>query len=193
MRGSVFGGILLALFLVPTALQGQSDLLGDKDCFGTGGPCVEDGVTWLPGGAPSVTQGPGDPVWQDIVQNTSSTTSWSHFVTPGSYSSASLIFRTAGIADVTGPYDVFVDGVSVGQMPWDQASHFLVETFTFILDPLSHADGQIDVSFTSQSADGWAIDYSELVYSASVPEPGSMLLMATGLFGLVGVRARRRS
>ena len=29
--------------------------------------------------------------------------------------------------------------------------------------------------------------------TASVPEPGSMMLLATGMLGLVGIRRRRRS
>ena len=191
MRKSVV--LAFSLFaLVPMAVQGQSDLLGDKDCFGTGDACLEDGVTWLSGAWGSVTQDGSDPSWQDIVINTSSTQSWTH-TSVGTVTAATLTFRTAGIADIAGPYDVFVDGVSVGQMPFDASSHVLVETFSFAIDPLALADGVILVSFTPDLSDSWAIDYSELTYTAAVPEPASILLMASGFLGLVGVRVRRRS
>jgi len=194
MRKSVVVALSLAFALAPAAVQGQTDLLGDKDCFGTGDVCLEDGVTWLPGAWGSEVQGPGDPVWSDIASRSAVPLGWTHSIGAGSYSAASVAFRTLGLGDIAGPYDVFADGVKIGEIPLDGTGHILVETFSFAIDPLALADGFVDISIGFfDTADLWAIDYSELSYTAAVPEPASILLMASGFLGLVGVRVRRRS
>jgi hypothetical protein len=178
-------------FLLPAGAFAvpMTDLIGDKDCFGTLGACVEDGVTWLPGAWPSVTQGVGDPPFTDKHFNTSTTQMWTHTVGAGAYTSALLTFRTAGIADIAGPYGVFVDGVLVGQMPLDGFGHILVETFSFAFNPALLLDGAAVVSFTPGSSDTWAIDYSELTYT--VPEPASAGLLGLGIAGLGWLRRRK--
>ena len=165
------------------------DLIGDKDCFGTGGACAEGSA--LPGWG-VVTQGVGDPAFTDIHTFSGGTTSWTHSFGAGAYTGGTLSIRTAGIADIAGPYDVLVDGVSVGMMPFDGFGHILVETFTFAVDASLLADGMAMVSFDSSSGDSWAIDYSELTADMSaIPVPASLPLLGGALlFG--GWVARRR-
>lgn len=167
------------------------DLVGDKDCFGTGDVCAE-GVAPFP--YTDVTPGVGDVAPFDHWNITSSTQSWTHSYAAGAYSSASLALRTIGIGDVAGPYDVFVDGTKVGEIPYDGFGHLIIETFTFsgagVMALLN--DGSATVSFTPSSTDGWSIDYSELTLNMSaIPVPASLPLLGGALlFG--GWVARRR-
>lgn len=172
-----------------------SSLIGDKDCFNTMGVCVEDGVTWIPG-LWGITPEFDDAAPTDRELSTSSTTSWTHTFAAGIYTSATLTFLTAGIADIYGPYEVFVDNVSVGEMPLDGFGHILAETFSFGFAPSLASDGSVTVSFTSTSGDLWAIDYSEVVLEGNtpaVPLPAPALLLGSTLLagGLMARRKRR--
>ncbi len=162
-----------------------TDLYGDKDCFGTNAICTE-GVT-VPGGYSAVTSEPSDPTWTDTWTSGGSPT-WSHSIAAGSYSTASISISTAGIADIAGPYSVFVDSVLVGSMPKDDFGHVLVELFTFAFDAALLADGLAQVSFSSiDTGDGWAIDYAELIATTSdspVPAPTPLALLVLGMVSL---------
>ena len=182
--------LLVALaFALPASAQTSLDLLGDKDCFGTGLACAEGSSlsSWS-----LVTTEPSDPFPTDYrhwAEAPEETFSWTHYLA-SSATSAELVIRTAGIADVAGPYDVFWDGIKVGAMPLDGFGHIIVETFSLGLGGTSLAAGAHTVSFTASSADWWAIDYSEVVGTA-VPEPAGLSLLAVGMFGLVAVGRRR--
>lgn len=174
----------LTLSLAAVAPASADSLLGDKDCFGTLGACTEG--SFVPYG--TISADVSDPAFTDRWMTTSDTQPWSHTFAPAS-SGGLLSFRTLGIGDVAGPYDVFADGVVVGQIPYDGGvGHNFVETFTFALSPAIMADGIVNVSFTPSPSDGWAIDYSEVT---AVPEPETYAMLLAGL-GLLAFAGRRR-
>jgi hypothetical protein len=195
MNKGFLAGVLGLMLALPAAAWAVpiSSLLGDKDCFGTGGACIEDGSTWAVGSWSQVVAEPSDPAFTDRFMSTSASTSWSHSFAAGSYGSASLSVRTLGIADIYGPYTVYVDGTAVGSMPLDGYGHLLAETFEFSVPESVVADGLAEVSFTSVAGDAWAIDYSELTLRSNgttVPEPGMLALLAVGLVGVAVFRPR---
>ena len=192
MKKIVFGIIATWLFSSSAYAVTVTSLYGDKDCFGTGGSCVEDGVTWVAGLWGGIVADASDPIWTDRHYFSGETATWTHTLAAGTYTSASLSFLTAGIADIAGPYDVFVDGVLVGQMPYDGPGHILPETFTFGFDASLLSDGMATVSFTTDSGDSWAVDYAEIIAEADVPEPAILALMGLGLVG-IGFSRRKRA
>ena len=174
----------LIMSLAAAAPVSADSLLGDKDCFGTLGACAEGSIVPYT----SVTADVSDPAFTDRWMTTSTMQSWAHTFAPTSFDGL-LSFRTLGIGDVAGPYDVFADGIVVGQIPYDGGvGHNYVETFTFALSSAIMADGIVNVSFTPSSSDGWAIDYSEVT---AVPEPETYAMLLAGL-GLLGFAGRRR-
>jgi hypothetical protein len=188
------GSLAFLLGTGSVSAQTSLSLVGDKDCFGTGWTCTEGASlssVWADVGPDA-----GDPAFTDArLRNIHPT--WSHTFTPP-VSGGYLTIRTAGIAEVYGPYGVFVDGLSVGEFPLDPDMDYEVETFTFGLTSGMLADGEIEVRFESGMYDWWAVDYAE-VFASDVddgdavvtPEPSAVAIFAVGLLGL-GFVARRR-
>jgi uncharacterized protein (TIGR03382 family) len=101
-----------------------------------------------------------------------------------------VTIRTAGFADIAGPYTLFADSASIGAFPIDGDGHILVETFSFSLTDAMVADGSVTFSFTPNASDTWAFDYIEITAdTGTVPLPGTLALAGLGLLGL-GLRRR---
>ena len=174
-------------------------IAGDADCFGLGGTCP-DGTLWQTGlGGVFFTSnaGPGDPAGTD---------EWNSFVNP-SYSLAysggaapfSIQIKTAGIADNRGPYTVFLNGTSIGQITTNTTTNAFQEVRTFnfaFASGLLLANNTVLINTTNNAqGDGFSIDYVALIGTAAgggVPEPATWAMMIGG-FALVGAGLRRRT
>jgi hypothetical protein len=191
MTRSITAPLLAAAALALPAVAGAASisLFGDKDCFGSGGACTE-GVNLANWGV--VSTGVADPSPTDRRISTGLSVSWTQTFAPGSYADALVTLRTAGIADIAGPYTLFADSVALGVMPLDGFGHRLVETFSFAIDGALLADGTVNFSFAPVDGDLFAIDYVEITGRsvAAVPVPGTLALAGLALAGLLGWRRR---
>jgi len=187
---------LAILAFASSAQAGPISLVGDKDCFGLGGVCP-DGTLWrdgLGGTFFSNYQTASDPFFTDKWSSDVSPT-YTHAYALGAAVSATLTIRTAGLADGRGPWNVFFNGVNVGQFATNTSPNAFQEVLTYpFVIPIGLLTGSDTVRLainTPNVTDGYSIDYSELAISTtSVPDPGSSLLLLS--MGLVGLRAWRK-
>jgi len=179
-------------FSLAAAGPSWANLVGDKDCFGLGGACA-DGALYQSGlggsfftdyrSATDVANAPFTDIW-----GADAGIGYSHSGTAGQ--AAMLTLRIAGVADQRGPWDVFGDGVLLGQILTNTAASAFEEvlTYTFNVGSGLMADGQLNVLLNINVpgvTDGYSIDYSELISaSRTVPEPVTGALVALGLAGL---------
>ena len=192
--------VATAWLSVPTtAAASVISMDGDADCFGLGGSCP-DGTLWrddLGGVFFTNYQDPGDPAFTDKWSADVDPTALHTYVLDGAAVSATLEVRTAGLADNRGPWDVFFNGVLIGQFSTNTSANAFQEvlTHTFLV-PIALLSGSDTALFKINNpgvTDGYSIDYSQLsIETAAVPEPISLLLLGGGL-AAVAIRRGRAS
>jgi len=171
-------------------------MVGDNDCFGLGGTCPDGSrfVTDLGGTFFQSYQGPGDGPYTDLWNDFGSVTFNHAYSLPGGISAATLVIRIAGIHDInqTQIYDVSFDGTVIGDIPVNYDAYNYQEVLTYTWNvPTNLLTGNDTVSWSGTGTDGYIIDFSELKIQASgMPEPGTLILLGSGLAGMFGLRRR---
>ena len=182
-------------------------LVGDKDGFGlTGAPAVPaDGTLWQTdlGGsffndyrdALDVATAPFTDKWSS---DAAVTYVHSYDLAGQTPLSAVLSVQFAGVADQRGPWDVFFDGVLLGQIPtsMDASAFEMVRMLSWNV-PVGLLTGSDTILLNinvPETTDGYSINFSELqieTADAGVPDSGSTLaLFGFGLAGLVLLKRR---
>ena len=190
----------MALFVLAGAASASdiSSTVGDRDCFGLGGSCP-DGTRWqnqLGGVFFNNYQTPGDPAFTDKWSTDIAPTYVHNYVLDGIPTVADLLIKFAGVADFRGPWDVLFNGSLIGQIPTNTSANGFQEVKSYVYSvPLNLLTGsdtvQLNINVPTQT-DGYSIDFSQLeIVTSPVPEPGTILMLGSGLLGVAVLRRRR--
>ena len=207
MRRAIGFGLAVVISLVLNSSSADADtisLVGDIDCFGLGGSCPDGSLfrDELGGFFFASNQGPGDPAFTDSW-TAAGAVSYNHTYVFSLAQSASLETRIAGIHDInqSNSYSVLFNGTALGPIAANVSDDGFQEVLTYQFSvPVGLLTGNDVVSFSGLLGDdGFIIDYSRLTLSdagsvSAVPEPGSLVLLGSGLAAVAaGIRRRRSS
>jgi len=174
----------------------SASIIGDADCFGLGGSCPDGTLyqTDLGGSFFTDYRTASDIATAPFTDNWTADAAITYTQTgsPGD----SLVLRIAGVADNRGPWDVFGDGVLLGQIPTNISPNAFEEilTYTFAVPGALLADNTLNVLLNINvptPTDGYSIDYSQLGPVARAPEPTTLAIFGLGLAGLGMMRRRK--
>jgi hypothetical protein len=207
LRHLVTCGCLLvaAAVVTPGTVMAQSQLIGDKDCFGFGGyPCASLANINLPEDRRSAAEAAA-------TNGAQQTDFYSANFSPLPFG-FNVIFPMA-VQITSGTLSIGMGGfqaTTFGQLAVLLNGVFLPNYFNFEDGPLAvversfllsaaqvaavNADGELRLTINrGNSTDGIAFDYFQFDYTptAVVAEPMSMILLGTGLIGIAGIRRRR--